>query len=316
MPLPFVIFFSFSILSISFKLLIFKGEFEQALAFLSRRISLKNPTPLKPLFINIYHSSWTSLPGLPFTHPMNFPILQNGSLNDEKITPLRVYSPSSNFQSLRSASRLLIGGKFEECLQAYREILQRFPFIVATSAEENSQLMESLAVCRISTLAMQLECCRQKLEKEEIVRNLELVSYLGCCPLPPHFAVLTVRRAMITTYKAGNFLTASFFAKRLMENSFLNSKQNSDEIYKAKQMFIRCEAAGTDAYKLNFSRLDAETLQICSSSLTPISSSEESICCPFCKSVAHKKFSGTLCSTCELSELGGEVINIFYYFIY
>merc|ERR1711920_1051670 len=86
--------------------------------------------------------------------------------------------------------------------------------------------------------------------------------------------MLTLQLAMTISYKAGNFVTAASFAKRLIQGNF-NNDRNKDAINKARQLVTVCEQKASDAHTLKFDiKAPPENFKLCSGSLAPISATE------------------------------------------
>merc|ERR1719453_2153787 len=113
---------------------------------------------------------------------------------------------------------------------------------------------------------MGLEVTRKTLSAEQVARNLELVAYFTCCKLAPAHMTLILRVAMLTHFKAQNFITAAYFAKRLLN---AGSRVQPDLAKQAKQVLATCEQKATDAHAINFDIKAAgnDAVTICSGSL-------------------------------------------------
>ncbi|XP_053990351.1 uncharacterized protein LOC128882670 isoform X2 [Hylaeus volcanicus] len=287
------------------------GRYDEALEILIKKIALINAEPLKPFFRTITLSSVVDLTLLPLLPTKQLHLLQTGSFSSKRHQPLPYITISSLQKSFNDASRLLVAGKLTESLQTYREILWKLTLAEASSKKEEEELLAILKKTQIYALAMSIECSRQVLPDTDVRRNVELAAYLGCCELDEFHQFLIWRRALSVAWKAKNYMTAAIFARKLVETNFgSGTKGFESTISQAKKALNVAETRGTDAYCIDFDFTESENFVLCTSSLTRITTLENRIQCPFCRSVAKASFEKSLCSICQLCSLGAQVSGL------
>lgn len=85
---------------------------------------------------------------------------------------------------------------------------------------------------------MRLEIERQDLRKKEgdAVRQLELACIFTLCGMKPEHKFLAYKSAFMLNYKAGNFITASHFARQVIDlESTGVSKSNLNAAFALKE---------------------------------------------------------------------------------
>jgi coatomer protein complex subunit alpha (xenin) len=211
----------------------------------------------------------------------------------------------------KEAAKLFTQGKFSESLSAYQSLLQSLVLSVATSPEEERSLQDLVVTCQQYVLAVRLEVLRKDLTSEaDIARNLELIAYFTCCNLSGAHTLLTLRVAMSAAYKASNFITAAYFAKRILSGT---AKAAADLQQVARKVLAACEAKATDAHVLNFDMKVAGqegNVTLCSGSLVPIPASAPTVLCPYCGATYVPSYAGKLCSDCGLAEIGAKTLGV------
>merc|ERR1711871_887160 len=105
-------------------------------------------------------------------------------------------------------------------------------------------------------------------------RCLELVSYMTHCKLQRIHQVLTLKLAMTGAYKAGNFITAEGFAKRLLDLPKIGDKLKSN----AMKVIKKSQKEGRNALKIKYNPDDL--FKVCGSKLVLIERGGNFIGCP------------------------------------
>lgn len=151
----------------------------------------------------------------------------------------------------------------------------------------------------------------KKLTPDKVARIIELNSYLTVCKLQPYHQFLALKSGMGACFKAENFVTASSFAKRMVQGNFGPPERTKDDVQKARQVLQICETKGTDKFTIKFDlKAAVEDIKICSGSLEAIPAAETVVYCPYCGSSYMPSFKGKLCDVCQLSEIGANTLGI------
>mmetsp|Transcript_119841 Transcript_119841/g.189744 ORF Transcript_119841/g.189744 Transcript_119841/m.189744 type:complete len:1240 (+) Transcript_119841:60-3779(+) len=291
--------------------LIAAGEFEEALSVLKKRLGVINADPLEPLFKQAYWATCSTLPGLPQSPSLNFPLLSAGNHKSRDISPFILFQVQNILDQVKEAHKFTSEGKFKESLTIFRNALQCIPLSVANDSKEEQQLMEMIEVCRDYTTGMRIELTRKALDPTAIQRNIELAAYFTCCKLQGSHSFLALQGAMATAFKGQNFVTAASFARRLLQGNFGNMRKPEESMAKARKLLQVCEQKASDAHEIRFdSRASTEDFKLCSGSLTPIGPSDPTASCPYCGALYHASYKAKLCDVCELSEIGANTLGI------
>jgi len=291
--------------------LIAAGEFEDALNLLKRRLGVINADPLMPLFKQAYWATCSSLPALPQSPSLNWPLLSSGNMKGRDVCPVLLFTVQHVLDQVKDANQKTSAGNFKDALPTFRNALQCIPLSFATDAKEEQMLTEMIEVCREYTNAMRLELTRKALDPTNVARNIELAAYFTCCKLNGSHSFLALQTAMATAFKGQNFVTAASFAKRLVQGNFSNLNKPPEQVAKAKKLLQVCEQKASDAHNLNFdNKAQPEDFKMCAGSFTQIDPSAATVSCPYCGSIYLASFKGKLCSACELSEIGANTLGI------
>jgi coatomer protein complex subunit alpha (xenin) len=291
--------------------LIAAGEFEEALNLLKRRLGLKNADPLMPLFKQAYWATCSTLPGLPQSPPLNWPLLTSGSLKGKDPNPVLLFSVQHVLDKVKEANGKTSSGNFKDALALFRSALQCIPLSFANDAQDEQRLTEMIEVCREYVNAMRLEIARKALSPDQVARNIELVAYFTCCKLNGSHQFLGLQSAMAAAFKGQNFVTAAAFARRLVQGNFNNLNKPAEQVAKARKLLQVCEQKASDAHEIRFDvKAPVEDFKLCVGSFTPLDSSEPTTSCPYCGSIYKASYKGTLCNTCELAEIGANCLGI------
>jgi len=287
--------------------LVAAGEFEEALNLLRKRLGIVNATPLEPLFKEAYWATCTSLPSLPQAPSINLPLLSEGNAKVREIAPVTLFNHAYIVELAKEASKLTTLGKFNDALTYFRNALQCIPLSVANDSKEEQNLLEMIETCREYVNLCRMEVTRKSLDPTQVARNTELAAFLTSCKVQPHHQLLTLQLAMTTAFRAQNFVTAAAFAKRLLQSA----SSKPEVAQKARQVAAVCEQKASDAHNIQFDpKAPIEDLKLCTGSLTPIGPMDPVVKCPYCGSTYKKEYTGKLCDSCQLSEIGLNTLGI------
>jgi len=224
---------------------------------------------------------------------------------------------------LQSAYKLVTAGKFQEAINAFEDVLHHAILLVVSTKQELNELQQVITIAREYLLGIKMEIARKdvssKEDKESQVRNAELAAYFTHVGLQPIHLMLSLRSAMTVHYKLKNLLSASSFARRLLE---LGPKP--EIAASARKLQAACDKAPQDDVRLNYSEQNpfvicgnAQTvfcvflfyllsLSLPGSSFTPIYRGSKSVSCPVCTAQFVPATKGKLCTVCNLATVGAE----------
>ncbi|KAI7743899.1 hypothetical protein M8C21_029901 [Ambrosia artemisiifolia] len=197
------------------------GNFDTAMRLLSRQLGIKNFTPLKSLFIDLHMGSHSYLRAFSSAPVISMAIERGWSESaspNVRAPPAPVFSFSQLEEKLKAGYKATTTGKFTEALHLFLSILHTIPLIVVESRREVDEVKELIIIVKEYVLGLQMELKSREL-RDNPVRQQELAAYFTHCNLQlPHLR-LALMNAMTVCYKAGNLITASNFARRLLETN-------------------------------------------------------------------------------------------------
>jgi len=281
------------------------GNFDTAMRLLSRQLGIKNFTPLKPLFLDLYMGSHTYLPAF-VSAPVVSLAIERGwtetASPNVRGPPALVFRFSLLDEKLRLAYKATTEGKFSEALRLFLTILHTIPVIVVDSRREVDEVKELIGIAKEYVLGLRMEVKRKEV-KDDAVRQQELAAYFTHCNLQKVHLRLALLNAMGVCYKGGNFNTAANFARRLLE-----SEPPANHATKARQVLQACERQLQDAKKLNYDFRNP--FVVCGATFTPIYRGQKDVSCPYCTARFVPSVQGNLCPICELAVVGSDASGL------
>lgn len=281
--------------------LVAAGSFDQAMHVLNRSVGIVNFAPLKPLFMQVYNSTYCSLPLLPGSSSMVSALQRNSG--EDKSLPTPTFTLESCVEKLKAGYKAVTDGKFNEACSLFESIFHTIPFLVVENASQIKELNELRGVCAEYLLAMRIEIERKN--AKDPVRQAALAAYFTHCKLQPIHLVLALNLAITCCYRMKCFKTTAACCRRILE--LAPSHPNVAKLVKLSQIrgvLKLCDKEDTEAHELNFD--ETTSFSICANSFTPVLKDDKSCDCPFCGVVFHDRFSGTLCTSCQLGKVGAK----------
>ena len=137
---------------------------------------------------------------------------------------------------------------------------------------------------------------------------MELSALFTHCKLQPAHVVLALNLAMTQAFKAGNFINAAAFARRILDLPDLQSSGRSDLHKKANAVLQRSEQKARNEHKLNYD--ERNPFDIDCQQLEPIYRGMQLVRCSFCGSSYFISMRGSVCLTCDVSRVGIETLGL------
>jgi len=193
---------------------------------------------LRPHFLKLATSNKLSLFGVPGTPPLDVYLQRNFDNASRNALPLLVNGLKEEISHLKEAYRSVTGGKFNEALTKFTDILAALPMIVVDSRKEVKEVKDMVDICREYITGIKLEIHRRKLqsEKGDLLRIAELAAYFTHCNIENVHLILSLRSAINVCLKLKNYETAHSFTNRLLD---LNPRQ--DIMKWSKKVLRFCE---------------------------------------------------------------------------
>ncbi|XP_039141352.1 coatomer subunit alpha-3-like [Dioscorea cayenensis subsp. rotundata] len=280
------------------------GNFDTAMRLLSRQLGIKNFAPLKPMFMDLFMGSHTYLQALA-SAPVLSTALEKGwtesSTPNVRSPPALVFKLSQLDEKLKAAYKSTTEGKFPDALRQFLNILHTIPLIVVDSRREVDEVKELIEITKEYVLGLKMEVKRKE-TKDNLVRQQELAAYFTNCKLQKIHARLVLTSAMTICFKAGNYATASNFARMLLENS-----PTEPQAKKARQVLQAC-GDKKDTQQLNYDFRNP--FVVCGATLVPIYRGQKDMSCPYCGARFVPAIEGRLCAVCELAVVGSDASGL------
>ncbi|KUF89956.1 hypothetical protein AM588_10002523 [Phytophthora nicotianae] len=281
------------------------GSFQTAMQLLHRQIGVINFEPLKPVFLQVYSGGSASLPT-----QGNCPPLRAWLQRNDVSQPAVAVSFAALVEELKHAYRSFTGAKFDDVRTHCQSILHAIPFLAVDSKEEAEKVKGLLTVCREYLLACRIraEVAAVPLESDP-KRNIELSAYFTHCELQLPHLVLTLKIAMTNAFKAGNFITAASFCRRLLEIPEVAQHPRHEKLrLTARKVLQKAEKEARNEHAVDYQ--DSKPFVLDARNFTPIYLGGKDVRCPYCAAAYHPESKGTLCDVCGISKVGEETIGL------
>ncbi|KAK3720320.1 hypothetical protein QZH41_020401 [Actinostola sp. cb2023] len=283
------------------------GSFESAMRLLHDQVGVVNFEPFKPLFMLAYSRSRTAIiagPALPnlFGYPhRNWK--DAGARNGSPAIGLKL---NTLVQRLQAAYQMTTGGKFQDAVVKFHDILLSILLVVVDTKQDVSEAQQLVGICREYILGLQMESKRKdmpKVGKRELTSNLEeqkriceMASYFTHCSLQPVHQILTLRTALNLFFKLKNYKMAGSFARRLLELG-----PRPDVAAQTRKVLQACDKNPIDTHQLHYD--EHNPFAICGSSYKPLYRGKPQEKCPLCQTSYCPEFKGTVCEICKVCTL-------------
>ena len=268
------------------------GQFSEALLLLKSQIPIKNPLPLKELFISNYiscngfiNSSYTS-----FSIPIHYEFRNS------------IYPSVPNYLNLideiiKNALAAFSKGKFSECYTLCINAIRRSIVSTVSTKEESQKISDFINVAMNYALGVSMEIERKS--ESNLSRSLELAVYFTHVKLLPSHELLALQSSMRLAMKLKNFITAKSLIQRLLDLS------PPEKIAAPAKQYLQT-AISNPSNELEIDYNDRNPFVVCSKSHKPIYRGKSSVTCPICGCFSMAHYSGSVCSICDIAEIGAK----------
>lgn len=273
------------------------GAFDSAMQLLFRQAGIVNFEPLKPIMLAVALSSQAYLSAFPCLPPLAVPLRRNPDERDpRKVLPVLVHKFRAIVTGpLQEAYRATTSGKFVEARALFRSLLLRLACCGVSSASDADEHKQLLNLCKEYIVGLSLELERKSCSDSK--RALELAAYFTHCQLQPVHQQLSLQMAMSLSFNAKNYLSASSFARRLLD-------LNPPAAVAAKARKIKSASDKTPRDEITLVYDEYSPFDLCAASLTPLYQGSENLLCPFCHAAYQTSHRNSLCVVCQLSLVG------------
>ena len=276
------------------------GDIDGAVQLLHRQIGLLQVSsltvPIRRCFLAV-QATTAGFPGMPV---LETPLQREGGL------PLTILALNDLRAAAKKGLKSFQGARFEDCAKSFLEVFEIAPFVQVKDRSEESELTQYLDLAREYIIAVRLEQARQK-AKKDLAQSLLYLALMTRCKLQTAHLLLPLHSAMVASFKAENFIDAADYARRILENAEIKSPRNASLEQKAKKVLSKSEKEGRNAIQTGL--LDDPFVVECST-LAPLYRQEERVQCPYCHANYSKNAKKTVCSICELCQVGIETVGI------
>ncbi|KAH9606042.1 hypothetical protein KSS87_006679 [Heliosperma pusillum] len=282
------------------------GNFDTAMRLLNRQLGIKNFTPMKQLFVDLFAGSHSYV--LAFVSaPVISLALERGwseaASPNVRGPPALVFGFSQLEEKLRAGYKLTNDGKLSDALRIFVNILHSIPLVVVESRKEVDEVKELIIIVKEYVLGLKMELKRREL-KDDPVRQQELAAYFTHCNLQLPHVRLALLTAMTNCYKAGNLITAANFARRLLDTNPTFEKQAKT----ARQVLNAAEKNMKDSTQLNYDFRNP--FVVCGATYVPIYRGQKDVSCPYCSSRFVPAQEGQICGVCDLAVVGADASGL------
>ncbi|KAJ3041599.1 hypothetical protein HK097_002233 [Rhizophlyctis rosea] len=276
------------------------GSFESAMQLLNRQVGAVNFVPLKPYFLSAWQSARAYLSCTANVPALSVALHRSRTEDPRQVLPYVGYNLAGVIAKLQEAYGLTTSGKFSDSLNLFKVILHVILFTVVENRSELPEVQQLITVCREYSLGLRMELTRrQEAATSGAKRTLELAAYFTHCKLQPAHLQLSLRSAMLLSWKHKNLKTSLVFARRLLELG-----ASAEIAQQARKIQAVCERTEVDEVPLEYDQYNP--FVTCGISFTPIYRGSPSVECPYCKSGFKPEFRGRVCPTCDVAQIGGE----------
>ncbi|KAL5726011.1 hypothetical protein ACHQM5_009084 [Ranunculus cassubicifolius] len=282
------------------------GNFDTAMRLLSRQLGIKNFTPLKAMFLDLYMGSQSYIRALDSAPVISLEVEKvrgETSAANVRCAPSLALTFSRLEDKLKAAYKATTDGKFAEALRLFLNILQTIPLIVVDSRREVDEVKELVVIVKEYVVGLKMEVARKEV-KDDSIRQQELASYFTHCKLQTSHMRLALLNAMTICFKARNYITAATFARRLLETN----PPNENQVKKARQVLQACERNMKDETELNYDFRNP--FVVCGATYVPIYRGQKDVSCPYCCSRFVPSVEGKLCAVCDLAVVGSDASGL------
>jgi coatomer subunit alpha len=274
------------------------GSFSTALQLLTRQVGLVNYEPLKPYLMTAYHGSRAWLSVLEGTSPVPVALLRSADADRRNIAPQVAFSFTALARKMEEAYAMTTAGRFTEAVQAFRAVLLSTLLTHAPGGEELARAQDLINSAREYIVGLSMEVHRRELNAEtDVGRMAELAAYFTVCTMQPAHLMLSLRSAMINSFKIRNFSHANHFAMRL-----LDLQPPAPIAQQAQKIVAHYERNRTDALPINFDQFTP--FVVCAASYLPIYRQSPMVRCGYCGAPHSAPYEGAVCCVCQVGQVG------------
>ncbi|XP_038973835.1 coatomer subunit alpha-3-like [Phoenix dactylifera] len=280
------------------------GNFDTAMRLLNRQLGIRNFAPLKPLFMDLHMGSHTYLNAFASAPVISIAVEKGWSESasaNVRGPPALVYILSQLDEKLKIAYRATTEGKFSEALRVFLNILHTIPLIVVGSRREVDEVKELIEIAKEYVVGLKMEVKRKEI-KDNSLWQQELAAYFANCKLHRIHMKLVLASAMTTCFKGGNYSTAAYFARMLVESS-----PSEAQAKKARQVLQAC-GDRKDASQLNYD--SRNPFVVCGATFVPLYQGQKDISCPYCRARFVPAIEGQICAVCEIAVVGADASGL------
>ncbi|KAJ1953200.1 hypothetical protein IWQ62_006052, partial [Dispira parvispora] len=276
------------------------GSFRTAMQLFKQQAGVVNFAPLKSHFLAIYQATQTYVATDGSTPALYFGVRRTlDETQPHKVLPAIAYDFHTASAQIQEGLKKTTGGRFQEAIEQLREVLQFLLFSVVPTVADKQEVESMVAECRDYLVGLNMERVRQELasQPDQVKRVLELSAYFTHCSLQPIHQQLALRSAMVLHYKQKNFMTASSFARRLLELSPAQSVATQ-----ARQIQTLCDRNSRDEVTLDYDQYNP--FVVCGATFSPLYKNTPVTHCAYCQASYKPEFAGQVCRICEVAEIG------------
>lgn len=217
------------------------GRFDMATEKLSNQLGIEDGPSLKKSYLDLFMSSEF------FTTPFDFmpPAKNYITKQDNSKSPYIVNDLKSLEKKIQNGYNLTTKAQFADAITAFREVIQK---VTLLSVDNKSDVETAKKMIEISSeYIFALLCDQLKKNQKDQDEVLRLTIVMSLMNLQPIHRVLTLRSALSACFKAKNYITCSFIARRLLKLFQDHPKLEQEELTKqVKKILQKSEKTATN----------------------------------------------------------------------
>merc|ERR1719162_654450 len=127
-----------------------------------------------------------SMPGIPGSASTSIPLLRNDSSGHpgDASLPRTFLTMKKLVMAVRNGYKLFQGGKFNDSMAVFKNILTTIPLVVTENKKESAEIKEMLTICREYITAIRIKGAMAEASRDP-ARSTELSAYFTHCNLQP-----------------------------------------------------------------------------------------------------------------------------------
>jgi rubrerythrin len=286
------------------------GNYYSVVSMLNNQLGISSLLSLKSILKEIHMSSYAQIRYSPGSNQSEIEVKSELGLPVNGITKERLE------QMFNQACDYIDNKEMEESERIFKNIFKLSIFYIATSEDDIDYITDLILSCTEYLIMIKLNEKADKSKGDKFLYS-QICILLSICKLrKPIHRFLMLRRAKIAAKNVKNYVTAIGLIQKML--TYEKDLQEYDDLGfdKLLQEYNTIKDKGNDKdYPFNIKELENRKINevLYAESLEFISNKDKVYVCPLCQSKFDGQWDKRICSICDLSCLGKEVVGVKYY---